>query len=146
MSIIGLKACRKNYKLPTLPKDSASHTDRSNSLAPLPDTHGMSRIDMLGNSIFSELIVYLWKLVSPITGMRNSCTYFPPEARDVDGFFILRRASGRSEKMLMFKQEGTSLLFLPTFLWKSSLLMRCFNNPAVPTNRNLNILSVHLGS
>lgn len=73
MSIICLKGSRKNYKLSTLARASASHTDRSNSQACLPDTHRMSRIDMLGNSIFSELTVYLRKLVFSITGVSKSC-------------------------------------------------------------------------
>lgn len=73
MSVICLKVSRKNYKLSTLARASASHTDRSNSQASLLDTHRMSRVDMPGNSIFSELIVYLRKLVFPITGMSKSC-------------------------------------------------------------------------
>lgn len=73
MSVIGLKVSRKNYKLSTLAKASASHTDRSNSQASVLDAHRMSRIDMPESSIFSELIVYLRKLVFPITGMNKSC-------------------------------------------------------------------------
>lgn len=120
MSVICLKVSRKNYKLSTLARASVSHTDRSNSQASLLDTHRMSRIDMPGNSIFSELIVYLRKLVFPITGMSKSCnssTYFSPEARDTGGFFFWRKASGRSERILMtlFKHEGKSLLFLHLF-------------------------------
>lgn len=121
MSVICLKVSRKNYKLSTLARASASHTDRSNSQASLLDTHRMSRIDMPGNSIFSELIVYLRKIGVSYHWDEQKLqflhTYFSPEARDIGGFFIKRKASGRTERILMtlFKHEGKSLLFLHLF-------------------------------
>lgn len=72
MSIICLKVSKKNCKLSTVLRAYANHTDRSNSQRSFLDAHRMSKIDMLGNSIFSELIVYPRKLVFHITGITKS--------------------------------------------------------------------------
>lgn len=84
-SINNLRARKKNCKLSTDLRAYASHTDRSNSQPSLMDTHRMSKIDMLGNSISSELTVYPRKLVFCIAGIPwnyNSSTLLsPPQGR-----------------------------------------------------------------
>lgn len=105
MSIICSKFSKNNCRLPTALRVYASHTDRSNSQPSSMDTHRTSKIDMLGNSIFFELIVYSRKLVFHITGITKSCNSSSwlsrPKAYDTDGVSILRKAWGRNEGILM---------------------------------------------
>ena len=109
MSIIYLKVSKKNCKLSTLLRAYASHNDRNNSQPSLLDTHRMSKIDMLGNSIFFELIVYPRKLVFHTTGITKSCnlsillSHF--KACDPYGISILRKACGRSERIRLFSSR-----------------------------------------
>lgn len=72
MSITSSKVSKNNRRLLAVLRAYASHPDRSISQPSLMDSHRVSQIDMLGNSIFSELIVYLRKLVH-FTGITKSC-------------------------------------------------------------------------
>lgn len=95
MSITSSKVSKKSCRLLAVLRAYASHRDRSNSQPSLMDTHRVSQIDMLENSIFSELIVYPRKLVH-ITGitksLKSSTLLSHSKACDSDGVSIFRKA------------------------------------------------------
>lgn len=138
-SINNLRVRKKNCKLSTDLRAYASHTDRSNSQPSLMDTHRMSKIDMLGNSISSELTVYPRKLVFYIAGIPWNCNsstlLSPPKAGDRDGISILRKAWGGNKEtltsFLIRKKQKVNCSFLSG---KNSLPVRYFTDTVFPTN------------
>lgn len=139
MSIICLKVSKKICKLSTDLRACPSHTDRSNSQPSLLDTHRMPKVDMLGNSIFSELLVYPRKLVFHIAGITkiyNSSTLLSHStAGDRDSVSILRKAWGGNEGTLTSFWSREKQKVNCTFLsGKNSLPIRYFTDSVFPTN------------